>query len=254
MIDVRIGDHCQHRRLDIADREFVLRVVFPQRFQVVMRPHRAAQQADGARMRKACRRLLVMRPAFALEARRGAGIDIGSELRSSGRRLQHAGHRLGRDLRVVFREVHDKRAADARHQVEPEIDPEAVIGNRAIDRRLGGGKPGELAAEAEAERTDFADALAAGAQRRDRGADLLGPVQRREGLGAEHDIAFAGVKIAEFVQPPAVVVDVRKKNQPRPRAALGNGEMGAAGCEIDKFLLHISPPLLIAGHSIGTAA
>jgi hypothetical protein len=49
-------------------------------------------------------------------------------------------------LQIFLGKVNDQWAAVARDDVEPKIDAEAVIADRAIDMGLGRGEAGELAA------------------------------------------------------------------------------------------------------------
>src|SRR6202165_6332246 len=65
---------------------------------------------------------------------------------------------------VEFGEVKHHRAVDLRGLAEVSLDADAVIADRAIDIGARRGEIGQLAAKAEAERTDLADAFAARAQ------------------------------------------------------------------------------------------
>src|SRR4029077_8782945 len=107
--------------------------------------------------------------------------------------------------------VDDERAADARDEVQTEIDTEAVIGNRAIDTGFRRGKIGELAAEPIAERADFPDAFTAGPQGFDCGYDVLRPPGYGESLRTEHDIPLGRVKMAEFAQLSFTIRDIREQ-------------------------------------------
>src|SRR5215469_7552265 len=113
------------------------------------------------------RRSVVIRASLAVEVRRDAGIDVNRDVGTASKPCFDPRHHLRRDLRVLLGKMNDHWTSDARGEVQTEIDAEPIIGNRAIDTGLGCGEPGELAAQTEAERADFAGAFAAAAQRLD---------------------------------------------------------------------------------------
>src|SRR5262252_3530310 len=212
-----------------------------------MRPHHAAQQRYRARMGEPGRRAIVIRARLAVEARRGSRIEINRDIGAAGKALFDPRNHLRGDLRVLPGEMDDQWTSDGRGEVEPEIDAEPVIGNRAIDTGLGGGEAGELAAQAKAERTDFAGGFAAAAQRLDNGRDIFGSLGDSEGLGAQHDIPLGGVNLTEFAKLRIAIRHIVENYEPWPAPRLWNREIGAkpalARQDIDESPRHARLPV-----------
>src|SRR5215472_17312498 len=113
VVDIRFGHHRAHRRGDIARGEFVGRMLLPEGLEVIMRPHRPAQQRDRARMRKTGRGPVVARPAPAVEAGRNPRIDIDRDIRAVGEGFLYPRCRARWDLRIVLGQMDDQWTADA---------------------------------------------------------------------------------------------------------------------------------------------
>jgi hypothetical protein len=132
VIDIGLGHHRPHRRRDIAGAEFVERVLFPQRLEVVMRPHRSAQQGDRARMRETRCRLVKIRAVRSREPAADTRIQVCRDVGRSCKGSLNPLDRLCRNIRVVLREMHDEWAIDARSEIECSVNSRAVIGDCAI--------------------------------------------------------------------------------------------------------------------------
>ena len=100
-------------------------------------------------------------------------------------------------------------------EVQAEIDPEPVIGDRAIDAAFRRGEIGELAAEPEAEPADFPGAFTPRAQSRNSSRDILDPLGEGGDHRTEHDIALCGIKMSEFAQVSIIVGNIGEQQEPR---------------------------------------
>src|SRR5215472_1283918 len=132
----------------------------------------------------------------------------------------------------------NERTANAREEVQPEIDPQPVIRNGAVDIGLRCRETGKFTAEPETKRPDFPGALGASPQRPDGTCDILGLSGEGGDLRAERDVALGRVEIAKLATILIGVRDIGQDQQPRSFSRFRDSDVSSAGCDVDEVPAH----------------
>src|SRR6202453_807946 len=159
-------------------------------------------------MRHQGRRLVEAGPLGCCESMVATRIKIELDVRPAGESSLDLLPGLRRRKTIEFGEVEDHWALDLRGLAQIGLDADAIIANRAIDIGSRRDQIGELAAEAETQRADLADAFRSRTQHLERVRGILDRLVGIEALVVTHRLAEIGFGVTELdagLHPPEQV-------------------------------------------------